>query len=139
MQWLIPGILGAGFIGLGILLLTKEIRFGFGQATAKGTVLGKDFYFSNSDTDTSPRIPSFYVQCEVGASEMKPACRGSVRINFVSWLLTQDGQQISVRYNRTDGRDMRLARSLGNWPACVFLFLVGAAIVVFVWVKPMWH
>jgi hypothetical protein len=139
MQWLIPGILGAGFIGLGILLLTKEIRFGFGQATAKATVLGKDFYFSNSDTDTSPRIPGFYVQCEVGASETKPACRGSVRINFVSWLLTQDGEQMSVRYNRTDGRDMRLARSLGNWPACVFLFLAGAAIVVFVWVKPMWH
>ena len=35
MQWLIPGILGAGFIGLGILLLTKEIRFGFGQATGE--------------------------------------------------------------------------------------------------------
>jgi hypothetical protein len=138
MQWLIPGILGAGFIGLGILLLTKEIRFAFGQATAKAKVLDKDFYFSTSDTDTSPRIPGFYVQCEVGASETKPACRGSVRINFVSWLLTQNGQQIDVRYNRADGRDMRLSRSLGNWPACVFLFLAGA-IVVFVFLKPMLH
>jgi len=138
MQWLIPVILGAAFIGLGISLLTKEIRFAFGQATAKATVLGKDFYLSNSDIDTGPRIPGFYLQCEVGASETKPACRGSVRINLVSWLLTQTGQQIDVRYNRADGRDMRLSRSLGNWPGCVFLFLAGA-MVVFVFLKPMLH
>ena len=136
MQWLIPGIIGAGFIGFGIFLLTKEIRFAFGQATAKATVLGKDFYLSDSEINTGSRIPGFYLQCEVGATETKPACRGSVRINLVSWLGTEKGHQINVRYNRPDGRDMRLARSLGNWPACVFLF-IGGGIVMFTWVKPI--
>ena len=114
----------------------NPVRVWAGDSERYGS--GKDFYISNTDINTGSRIPGFYVQCEVGASETKPACRGSVRINLVSWLLTRNGQQIDVRYIRADGRDMRLSRSLGNWPACVFLFLVGA-IVVFVWVKPMWH
>ena len=136
MQWLIPGIIGAGFIGFGIFLLIKEIRFAFGQATVNATVLDKDFYLSNSEINTGSRIPGFYLQCEVGASKTKPACRGAVRINFFSWLGTEKGHQINVRYNRPDGRDMRLARSLGNMPACVFLF-IGGGIVMFTWVKPM--
>jgi|ERR1700733_6071848 hypothetical protein len=136
MQWLIPGIIGAGFIGFGIFLLIKEIRFAFGQATVNATVLDKDFYLSNSEINTGSRIPGFYLQCEVGASETKPACRGSARINLVSWLLTEKGHQINVRYSRPDGGDMRLSRSLGNWPACVFLF-IGGGIVMFTWVKPM--
>jgi hypothetical protein len=138
MQWLIPGVIGAVFILFGIFLLTKEIRFALGQATAKATVLGKDFNFNDSATNPGPRIPGFYLQCEIGASEAKPACRGSVGINVVSWLLTEQGKQIDVRYSRADGSDMRLSRSLGNWPACVFLFLVGA-IVLIAWVRPMMH
>ena len=136
MQWLIPGIIWAGFIGFGVFLLIKEIRFAFGQATSKATVLGKDFYLGDSEINTGSRIPGFYLQCEVGASETKPTCRGSVRINLVSWLGVEKGHQINVRYNRPDGRDMRLARSLGNWPACVFLF-IGGGIVMFTWVKPI--
>jgi hypothetical protein len=136
MQWLIPGIIGAGFIGFGIFLLIKEIRFASGQATGIATVLGKDFYLSDGEINTGSRVPGFYLQCEVAASKAKPACRGAVRINFFSWLGTEKGHQINVRYNRPDGRDMRLARSLGNWPACVFLFF-GGGIVALVWMKSL--
>ena len=135
MQWLIPGLISAGFIGLGLFLLTKEIRFSLGQATAKANVVGKDFYLDNT-IGPGWRLPGFYLLCEVGATDAKPACQGTVRINFFSWLTMQNGQQIGVRYNRSDGRDMRLSRSLGNWPGCAFLFIVGG-IQVFMVLKAL--
>jgi hypothetical protein len=135
MQWLIPGLISAGFIGLGLFLLTKEIRFSLGQATAKANVIGKDFYLDNT-IGPGWRLPGFYLLCEVGAMDAKPACQGTVRINLFSWLTMQNGQQIDVRYNRSDARDMRLSRSLGNWPACVFLFVVGG-IQIFMVIKAL--
>lgn len=124
MQWLIPGLIGAGFIGLGLFLLTKEIRFSLGHGTAQANVVGKDFYLDHT-IGPDWRWPGFYLLCDVGATDAKPACQGTVRINLLSWLTIQNGQQVNVRYNRSDGRDMRLSRSLGNWPACAFLFIVG--------------
>jgi hypothetical protein len=51
MQFYLPClIIVAGFLGLGVFLLSKEIAFANGQAPTTARVVGKYFSFSNTQS-----------------------------------------------------------------------------------------
>jgi hypothetical protein len=112
------------FLGVGIYLISKEVIFSFTQASATARVVDKTVSHSGNPGNSSGRDEHFLV-CEIRPDPAKKTYRGEVEINFVSWSLTKIGQEIDVRYERTNPTLMRLPRSIGNWPFGLFCLVVG--------------
>ena len=131
MQFYVPGlIIIAGFLGLGVFLLVREVAFKSDQAAATAHVVSR--YFSFDNTQTGNGFFEFLLVCEIRPGQMNQTYRGNVEINFISWCSTKDGQEIDVWYKRSNPTNMRLSRSLGDWPACIFLFSGGLIGLFFV-------
>jgi hypothetical protein len=92
------------------------------RATAR--VVDKTVSHSGNTGNRSGRDEHFLV-CEIRPDPGSKTYRGEVQINFVSWSLTKVGQEIEVRYERTNPTIMRLPRSIGNWPFGLFSLAVG--------------
>ena len=112
------------FLGVGVYLISKEVVFTFAQASATARVVDKTVSHSGNPGNRSGRDEHFLV-CEIRPDPGNKTYRGDVQINFVSWSLTKVGQEIQVRYERTNPTIMRLPRSMGNWPFGLFSLAVG--------------
>ena len=112
------------FLGVGVFLISKEVVFAFTQAPATAHVVDKTISHSGSTGNRSGRDEHFLV-CEIRPDPGNKTYRGEVQINFVSWMVTKVGQEIEVRYERTNPTIMRLPRSIGNWPFGLFCVAVG--------------
>jgi hypothetical protein len=112
------------FLGVGVYLISKEVIFAFTQAPATARVVDKTVSHSGNTGNRSGRDEHFLV-CEIRPDPGSKTYRGEVQINFVSWSLTKVGQEIEVRYERTNPTIMRLPRSIGNWPFGLFSLAVG--------------
>jgi Protein of unknown function (DUF3592) len=119
------------FLGVGVYLISKEVIFAFTQAPATARVVDKTISHSSNPGNRSGRDEHFLV-CEIRPDPENKTYRGDVQINFVSWSLTKVGQEIEVRYERTNPTIMRLPRSVGNWPFGLFSLAVGAFGLFFV-------
>jgi Protein of unknown function (DUF3592) len=112
------------FLGVGLCLISKEVIFAFTQASATARVVDKTVSHSGNPGNRSGRDEHFLV-CEIRPDPGNKTYRGDVQINFVSWSVTKVGQEIKVRYERTNPTIMRLPRSIGNWPFGLFCVAVG--------------
>jgi Protein of unknown function (DUF3592) len=112
------------FLGVGVYLISKEVVFAFTQASATARVVDKTVSHSGNTGNRSGR-DEHYLVCEIQPDPGSKTYRGDVQINFVSWSLTKAGQEIEVRYERTNPTIMRLPRSIGNWPFGLFSLAVG--------------
>jgi hypothetical protein len=112
------------FLGVGVYLISKEVIFAFTQASATGHVVDKTLSHSGTTGNHSGR-DEHYLVCEIRPDPGNKTYRGDVQINYVSWSLTKVGQEIEVRYERTNPTIMRLPRSIGNWPFGLFSLAVG--------------
>jgi len=112
------------FLGVGVYLISKEVIFAVTQASATARVVDKTISHSGDTGNRSGRDEHFLV-CEIQPDLGNKTYRGDVQINYVSWSLTRVGQEIEVRYERTNPTIMRLPRSIGNWPFGLFSLAVG--------------
>jgi hypothetical protein len=112
------------FLGVGVYLISKEVIFAVTQASATAHVVDKTISHSGNTGNRSGRDEHFLV-CEIRSDPGNKTYRGDVQINYVSWSLTKVGQEIEVRYERTNPTIMRLPRSIGNWPFGLFSLAVG--------------
>ena len=112
------------FLGVGVYLISKEVIFAVTQASATARVVDKTISHSGNTGNRSGRDEHFLV-CEIRPDPRNKTYRGDVQINYVSWSLTKVGQEIEVRYERTNPTIMRLPRSIGNWPFGLFSLAVG--------------
>jgi hypothetical protein len=112
------------FLGVGVYLIGKEVIFALTQESAISRVVDKTISHSGDPGNRSGRDEHFLV-CEIRLDPGNKTYQGDVQINFVSWNLAKVGQEIEVRYERTNPTIMRLPRSIGNWPFGLFCMAVG--------------
>ena len=112
------------FLGVGVYLISKEVIFAFTQTSATARVVDKTVSHSGNPGNHSGRDEHFLV-CEIRPDPGSKTYQGDVQINYVSWSLAKVGQEIEVRYERTNPTIMRLPRSIGNWPFGLFCVAVG--------------
>jgi hypothetical protein len=123
------------FLGVGVYLISKEVVFAFTQASATARVVDKTVSHSGDTGNRSGRDEHFLV-CEIRPDPGNKTYRGDVRINFVSWGLTKVGQEIEIRYERTNPTIMRLPRSIGDWPLAVGVFGFIVVVRSLLWPRP---